>query len=116
MKTILDLIFLAIIICFIIDCSGIMNDIRKLIAKIIFKYTKIKVEYQEINIKPFMCSLCSVWWGGLIYLLVFGKFTLEYIAFVSLLSLLSSNISGFLLTIKDYLATFENWLQKIIQN
>ena len=115
-NTILDLIFLTFIICFIIDVSGVMTDIRKFVAKQIYKFTKIKVEYKDLRLKPIGCSLCSTWWSGLIYLLIFGKFTLGYIAFVAFLSLISSNISGFMFTLKDYLATFENWLQKLIQN
>lgn len=115
-NTILDLIFLTFIICFIIDVSGVMTDIRKFVAKQIYKFTKIKVEYEDLRLKPIGCSLCSTWWAGLIYLIICGKFTLGYIAFVAFLSLISSNISGFMFTLKDYLATFENWLQKLIQN
>ena len=92
-NTILDLIFLTFIICFIIDVSGVMTDIRKFVAKQIYKFTKIKVEYKDLRLKPIGCSLCSTWWAGLIYLIIFGKFTLEYIAFVAFLSLISSNIS-----------------------
>lgn len=115
MNTIFNLIFLAIIICFIVDCSGVMTDIRKLVAKIIYKYTKIKVDYQELKLKPIGCSLCSVWWSCLIYLLIIGKFTLPYIALVAILSLLSSNISGFLIIFKDLFSTLEGLIQKLLQ-
>lgn len=115
MNVIINLILISIVVCFIIDCSGVMTDIRKFVAKQIFKFTKVKVDYAELKLKPIGCSLCSVWWTGLIYLFIIGQFTIPYIAFVAILSLLSSNISGFLLTIKDYLAAFEMWLQKLIQ-
>lgn len=115
MSIILDLIFLSIIICFIIDVSGVMNEIRKLVSSIIFKKTKIKVDYRELKLRPVGCSLCSVWWSGLIYLLFVGKFTIPYIAFVAFLSLISSNISGFLFSIKDILALIENLIQRLIQ-
>jgi len=115
MMTIINLILITIIVCFIVDCSGVMTDIRKFVAKQIFKYTKVKVDYAELKLKPIGCSLCSTWWIGLIYLLFVCKFTIPYIAFVAFLSLISSNISGLLLTIKDYLAAFEMWLQKLIQ-
>lgn len=116
MSVILDLIFLSIIICFVVDVSGVMNEIRKLVSSIIFKKTKIKVDYRELKLRPVGCSLCSVWWAGLIYLLFTHNFTIPYIALVSFLSLLSSNISGLLFTVKDYLSAFEYWLQKLIQN
>lgn len=115
MKTVLDLLFLTIIICFIVDVSGFFNFIKKFIAsRLEGKYKNLKAE--DIKIPFITCSLCSVWWSGLIYLLFVGKFTIPYIAFVAFLSLISSNISGFMFTLKDYLATFENWLQKLIQN
>ena len=115
MNTLIDLFLLTVIICFIIDCSGFFNFIKKFIAsRLEGKYKNLKAE--DIKIPFITCSLCSTWWAGLIYLIIFGKFTLGYIAFVSILSLLSSNISGFLLTIKDYLSQFECWLQKLIQN
>lgn len=116
MKTILDLIFLSIIICFIVDVSGVMNEIRKFIASIISKKTKIKVDYRELKLRPVGCSLCSIWWSGLGYLLFVGKFTIPYIALVSFLSLISSNISGFLFCVKDILSVIENLIQKLIQN
>lgn len=115
MSTIINLILIAIIICFVVDCSGVMTDIRKFVAKQIFKYTKVKVDYTELKLKPIGCSLCSTWWCGLIYLLFVGKFTIPYIAFVAFLSLISSNISGFLFVTKDYLAAFEMWLEKLIE-
>lgn len=115
MNTIVNLILIAIIICFIVDVSGVMTDIRKFVAKQIHKYTNIKVDYTELKLKPIGCSLCMTWWSGLIYLLFVGKFTIPYIAFVAFLSLISSNISGFLNTIKDFLSAFEMWLQKQIQ-
>ena len=113
--TIINLILISIIVCFIVDCSGVMTDIRKFVAKQIFKYTKVKVDYAELKLKPIGCSLCSTWWCGLIYIFFVGKFTIPYIAFVAFLSLISSNISGFLLVTKDYLAALEMWLQKLIQ-
>lgn len=49
-NTILDLIFLTFIICFIIDVSGVMTDIRKFVAKQIYKFTKIIILQTNENI------------------------------------------------------------------
>lgn len=114
MNTLLNLFLITLIICFIIDCSGIMTDIRKLVAKTIYKKTKMKVDPNELKLKPIGCSLCMTWWTGIIYLLIIGEFTILNLTFTALLALLASNISGFMLTIKDYLASFENFLQKLI--
>lgn len=114
MNTVLNLFLITLIICFIIDCSGIMTDIRKFAANTIYKKTKIKVDYNDLKLKPIGCSLCMTWWTGIIYLLCVGEFTLVNLTYVTILALLSSNISGLLFTLKDYLATFENWLQKLI--
>lgn len=114
MNTIINLILLAITICFVVDVSGFFTFVKKFVAsRLEGKYKNIKPE--DIKIPFITCSLCSVWWAGLIYLLFVGKLTIPYIAFVAFLSLISSNISGILLTIKDYLAAFEMWLQKLIQ-
>lgn len=115
MNTLLNLFLITLVICFVVDCSGIMTDIRKLVANIIYKKTKMKVDYNEIKLKPIGCSLCMTWWTGIIYLLCIGEFTLVNFTFVALLALVSSNISGLLLTLKDYLATFEMLLQKLIK-
>lgn len=114
MNTLLNLFLISIIVCFIVDCSGIMTDIRKFVSKQIYKFTKIKVDYNELKLKPIGCSLCSVWWSGIIYLLIINEFTILNLTFVALLALLASNISGLMMTIKDYISSFENWLQKLI--
>ena len=91
MMTIINLILITIIVCFIIDCSGVMTEIRKFVAKQIFKYTKVKVDYTELKLKPIGCSLCSTWWIGLTYLLFVGKFTIPYIAFLLIRKIYKKN-------------------------
>lgn len=114
--TIINLVLITIIVCFIIDCSGFINDgLKPFVAWLVNRKSKVKISPENINIgKPISCSLCMTWWTGIIYLLCTGEFTLINFTILSLLALVSSNISGLLLTLKDYLATFENWLQKLI--
>ena len=80
----IDLLLLAIIICFVVDISGAMRKFKK----------------------PFSCSLCSIWWIGLIYLLVTRNFTIQGVAFVAFLSMMSSVITSLLLCIKEIF----NWI------
>ena len=56
MNTLIDLFLLTIIICFIIDVSGISNAIRKLVSRLTLKYTKIKISWEDLKIKPFLSS------------------------------------------------------------
>lgn len=113
MNTLLNLLLLTIIICFIIDISGFFTFVKKFVAsRLEGKYNNLKAE--DIKIPFVTCSLCSVWWAGIIYICIIGEFTFINLAIVAFLALVSSNISGFMLLIKDYLATFENWLQKLI--
>lgn len=113
-NTILDLLFLTVIICFVIDLSGFVQSIKRQFLRKVMKINK--PDASTLHWPPFDCSRCMSFYTNLIYLLIVGKFTLPYIALVAFLALISSNISGLMLTIKDYLSTFENWLQKIIQN
>lgn len=112
--TLLNMFFLSVIFCYIVDCSGVMTDIRRMVANVIRRKTGMKVDYRDLPLKPIGCSLCSVWWACLIYIIVTHNFTLAYVCAAAVYSLLSSNISGLLLTLKDYAAFVENWLQKLI--
>ena len=113
MNTIINLFLISIIVCFIIDCSGFFTFVKKFVAsRLEGKYKNLK--YEDIKIPFVTCSLCSVWWIGIIYLLCISEFTIFNLTIVALLALLSSNISGLMLTMKDYISAFENWLQKLI--
>ena len=114
MNTLLNLLLLTFVICFIVDVSGFFTFVKKFVAsRLEHKYKNLK--YEDIKIPFVTCSLCTVWWTGIIYLLCVGEFTIFNLTFTALLALLASNISGLMLTIKDYFSSFENWLQKLIQ-
>lgn len=113
MNIILNLLLLTFVICFIVDVSGFFNFVKKFIAsRLEGKYINLKAE--DIKIPFVTCSLCSVWWAGIIYICIISEFTFVNLAIVALLAMLSSNISGFMFLIKDILATIEMWLQKLI--
>lgn len=112
---VIDMLFITVIVCFIVDCSGVMTDIRRLISRLIHKRTKIYVEPSSLALKPFGCSLCVTWWTCLFYLLYMGEFTLAYMCLAAVYALMSSNVSGLLLTVKDIMSTVENLIQKLIR-
>lgn len=95
MDTIIDLLWVALITIYIVDLSGFNETLLTFISH----YTGKRVT----SFKPFSCSLCMVWWAGLIYLLIVGAFTLPYIAMVALLSFLSVPLGQLLILIREAL-------------
>lgn len=107
MSTLLDVVFIQIIVCYIIDLSGVIQSIEEGLSK----WLKVKC----VIPRPFSCSLCSGWWINIIYLIAVHQFTLPYIVFVAILSFFSKNISGFLRWIQESLVKIEDILYKIIR-
>lgn len=95
MDTIIDLLWVASIIIYIVDLSGFNETLLTFISHYAGK--------RVTSFKPFTCSLCMVWWAGLIYLLIVGAFTLPYIAMVALLSFLSVPLGQLLILIREAL-------------
>ena len=107
MNVLLDVIFIQIIVCFIIDLSGFIQSMEEGLSK--------WFRFRCVIPKPFSCSLCSGWWINLIYLIITHHFTLPYVVFVALVSFFSKNISGFLRWIQEALVKIECMLYKIIR-
>lgn len=104
---ILDLFLITIIICFIIDISGIIETIEWWLSKWLKVNCKIP--------KPFSCSLCTTFWIGLIWISIFD-FTLLNFVYVCLFATLSEQISNFIIIIKQLVQWVQDaivlWLQK----
>lgn len=94
----LNLLLIQFIVAAIIDDSGVIDSIKRLISRIL---TKGKIETTNFDIKPFSCSYCMNFWIGLIYLFCVGKFTIPYIAFVLLLSTFVFLIKEIIILAKD---------------
>ena len=81
--TTVNLFLVAWICVFVIDCSGIIDEIEKAMKKI----------HPFFHVpKPFSCSLCMTWWLSLIYLLAIGRFSFPYVAITALFAILTSQI------------------------
>lgn len=106
MKTIIDLILVAVIVIYIVDLSGFTDTWLKVLSH----YTGRKIT----ELKPFSCSLCMVWWVCLIFSLVAGKCSLPVIAFIALLSFLSVPIGQFLLFVREGILKVVNILMDLI--
>lgn len=103
----INLLVITAIVCFIVDISGFVDSIKRGIWRVIMGKDK---QYQEFNLKPFDCSLCCSFWVGLIYLLCVGQFNVLMIGYVCLLSLLSSNITGLLIIVREGI----NWVLSML--
>ena len=107
MNVLLDVIFIQIIVCFIIDLSGFIQSLEEGLSKLL--------KFKCVIPKPFSCSLCSGFWINLIYLIITHNFTLPYVVFVAIISFFSKNISGFLRWSQEALVKIEDLLYKIIR-
>lgn len=93
MKTITDLILVALVTIYIVDLSGFTDTWLKVLSN--YKGRKIS------ELKPFSCSLCMVWWVCLAFLLISAKLTLPMVAFSAFLSLMSVPIGQLLQLIRE---------------
>lgn len=107
MSVLLDVVFIQIIVCYIIDLSGFVQSVETGLSK----WLKVKC----VIPRPFSCSLCSGLWINIIYLIAVHQFTLPYIVFVAMVSFFSKNISGFLRWIQESLVKIEDLLYRIIR-
>ena len=107
MNILLDVIFIQIIVCYIIDLSGVIQSMEEGLSKLL--------KFKCVIPRPFSCSLCSGFWCNLIYLIITHNFTLPYVVFVALVSFFSKNISGFLRWVSEALVKIEDFLYKIIR-
>lgn len=83
MTILIDLLLVTLIIVYIIDISGAIEDlVEPLLAKLFHK-SKVRLK------KPWSCSKCMTFWIGLIYLLITMSFTIPYIFYVCMLSMLT---------------------------
>ena len=106
MKAIIDIILVALVTIYIVDLSGFTETLLKVISA--YKGRKIT------ELKPFSCSLCMVWWVCLIFSLVSGKCSIPVVAFIALLSFLSTPLGQLLLLIREIFLKVINKLMDLL--
>ena len=107
MSVLLNVVFIQIIVCYIIDLSGFIQSVEEGLSKLL--------KFKCVIPRPWSCSQCSGWWINLIYLIITNNFTLPYVVFVAIISFFSKNISGLLRWIQELLVKIEDLLYKIIR-
>ena len=103
----LTLLTIQLILVYIIDLSGVMISIKRLIWRVFFGSKTIQLA-DNIEIKPFTCSKCMTEWLGLTYILIFiPNLTIPififWFGYVNLLSYMSTTSLNILVLIKDTL-------------
>lgn len=115
---IFNLICIQIIICFIIDLSGIISSIKELFYRRILGFKNM--DTGMIKLPLIGCSLCMTWWCGIFYLAAKDSFLTGndinwgYIVIIAILSYLAEYTSLILILIKDLLgkgiAVVDEWI------
>ena len=112
MSVMLNLLFIAIVIVYTIDLSGFVDEIVK---RLYDKYVGVGDYHNVIpKLKPLSCATCLNFWVGTIYIIAAGAFSFPMLAYVCMLSFLSSTIGDFLTLIKDALTKIINKLYELI--
>lgn len=105
---ILQLLMISIIVCFVVDISGIIESIESALSK----WLKGKAQLP----KPFNCSLCLTFWIGLIYVICVD-FALYNVLLVCVFSALSEHITSTIILIKQLIAwLFDKIIDLITKN
>lgn len=95
---IINLLWITVLVVFLIDLSGIVDSIKPVLWKWLYKGLPYNPEWR---IKPWDCSLCSTWWLGIIYLLCTGLFTWFNLMLVGLLAFFTPVIKDLLIVVKE---------------
>lgn len=106
---IINLCLIAVICVFIVDISGAMDSLK---SGIKFILTKGKMNNSDYRLKPFDCSLCMTWWSCLIYLIIIGQLTFQYVAIICLLCTFCGLIKSSILLIEDIIIKIINLIYK----
>lgn len=107
---IINLIILQLIVVFIIDISGIIDTIKRFIWRVLIKGKP----YQDFEMKPLDCSLCMMFWSGLIYIIMNNEFTLLNILIICLLAFLTNFSKDLYYLVSDLLVKLIITIRKII--
>lgn len=108
---IFDLFCITVIVCFIVDISGVVDSIKGAIVRFI---TGSKLPF-NFSIKPFDCSLCMSWWCGLIYLLAYGHFNLRSIVAVAMFAVAADTITSLILLVRDIIGSIINRIYDLLK-
>lgn len=99
MNIYIELLLLAFVITWVVDCSGFSDTLLGWASKFTARYGYPPVH----DLPPFTCSLCATWWGCLLFSLVAGEFSLPVLAYCAALAGLSKTLAKFFIFITETL-------------
>ena len=105
---IIELLCLQMIIVYIIDCSGFIDELKLFISS---HLTRGKIKTTNFDLKPFTCSLCLTFWVGIGYLLFTSQFTIINLLIICMLSFLTPVVKDLLFIMRDGLTYLINKLR-----
>ena len=97
MNIYINLLLLAFVITWVVDCSGFSDTLLGWASKFTARYGLPPVR----SLRPFTCSLCATWWGCLIFSLVVGQFSLPVLAYCAALAGLSKTLTKVFIFISE---------------
>lgn len=98
----IDLLVICLMVVFVIDLSGFVDDgIEPLLGKI-FKTSNVKLK------KPWGCSLCMSHHINLLYIIITGTFSIPMWGYVCLLSFMTPVFNNLLIGLRDFLIKITN--------
>lgn len=101
----INLLMINIMITYIWQISGFIDEIKRLVWKILWKNN---IPYKNFDFKPFTCSICMTFWISILYILIMNNFSLFYIFMCIINSYLNPIIYNILIGIKEFLIRITN--------
>ena len=97
-----NILLIALVCVIVIDISGFIESTEQWLGRLLGYKVRIP--------KPFSCSLCSTWWAGIIYSVFTHCFSLEVLAYIGLISVLTPVISDAVWTVREFLGFVVAWI------
>lgn len=102
MMNVINLLIISLIIVYVIDLSGFIQDgVEPLLARI-FHVHQVRLK------KPWSCSKCMTLWIGLLYVMIFCHITIPIIGYVFFLSFMTPVLNNTLIAIYEWLLKLTN--------
>lgn len=99
MNIYLELLLLAAVVVYIVDLSGWSDTVLDVATRFVRRHGRLE---RVTSLKPFTCSLCSVWWCCLLWTLLRGQLTLPTVAASAALSAFSVTIHKVLILLREW--------------
>ena len=110
-----NIFLLAVIITIITDLSGIVEYIKSHLYFRLRGTYNYPASWDSPIIHLISCSFCQVWWVGLLYLIVIHQLTIPAIAYLLVISYLTTTIRDIIVLIKETLTKAIDKLFKYIK-